>query len=541
MPTTYNLVPIPLWYMSDLVGQPLAGGYMATYRSLNKVVEKPVFNNASGQFPYPNPVFFDETGKAGPFFWASDEPYYLEFFDSQNNLFFTIDNYGPAASGGGGGGSVTITNNLENYVINNDYTSQGGVDNGSGNNTFANIQNGTVIAPSNHHGLVKNTSTGFATIPTVGPDIMYVRNNDTPTDSITFSTADFQAGQTPLTGDITPEYYINFSCSSAGSGVTLKAIQYPLVLHVKNLENIGSPNVTAIVWAKDPSGSHNLTMNLVQYFGTGSATTPVVTAIPINASPLTNGWQAYIASFSIPSVASKTLGLGGDDALYLQVCFPTTTCTIYHTKPKFYINNVASVFPEMQTYDSVDRVINSPRTGDVRLGFNNYSPFGWMPMTDGTIGDASSGATRANVDTWPLYALLYVNVSNTYAPVSGGRTSPGNTIAAAYTDFTAHKTLGLTKTLGRALASIGLPSSGGQGTTWALGQTTGEELHVLTVPELATHTHTMQGTYSRSLGSAGTTTFDRADGGTTTTSSTGSGTGHNTIQPTTYMNVFIKL
>lgn len=536
MPTTYNLVPIPLWYMSDLVGQPLAGGYMASYRSLNKVIQKPVFNNASGQFAYPNPVFFDETGKAGPFFWASDEPYYLEFYDADGNLFFTIDNYGPgAAGGGGGGGTVTVNNFLENYVVNNDYTTHGGTTiDANGDDTFANIQSGTVIAPSNHHGLVKIT-TGFPTIPYVGPDIMFVRSNDSATDALTFATVDFALGNVPLTGDVTPEYYVKVQCQAAGNE-TLKAVQYPIVLHVKNLEQVSSANLSVIVWAKGLSGVQNLTMNLVQFFGTGSATTPVVTPIPINASPLTNSWQSYIGSFSIPSVGGKALGAGGDDAVYLQVCYPAgSEFVIYHTKPKFYLANVGSVFPEMQSYDYVDRIINSPRTGDARLGYGNIYA-GWIAANDMSIGSATSGATgRANKDTWPLFSFLWNGVSNANAPVSGGRG------VSAIADFAANKTLTIPKVLGRAIASMGLPSSGGQAITWALGQVTGEELHVLTVPELAAHTHTMQGTYSRSLGSAGSTTFDRADGGTTAASSTGSDTGHNTIQPTTYMNVFLKL
>jgi hypothetical protein len=40
---------------------------------------------------------------------------------------------------------------------------------------------------------------------------------------------------------------------------------------------------------------------------------------------------------------------------------------------------------------------------------------------DHTIGSALSGATYANADAQCLYTLLWNNVTNTYAPVTGGR------------------------------------------------------------------------------------------------------------------------
>ena len=88
-----------------------------------------------------------------------------------------------------------------------------------------------------------------------------------------------------------------------------------------------------------------------------------------------------------------------------------------------------------------------------------------------TIGSAASAAsTRNNIDTFQLYSTLWNNVSNANAPVSTGRG------VSAYADFIANKTIALTKTLGRALASVGAPSSGtNTGTTWVLGQTTGNE------------------------------------------------------------------
>lgn len=621
MPVTYNIVPIPLWYFADNEGRPLGGGYMTTWRSLDKVTPKPIYTDASGQFAWPNPVFFNANGEApGMFFFADDEPYFLIVYNADNVQMFSINNYGPGIAGGGGGGTITTNNFLANYVINNLFLQQGGTSVVAGINTFSNIQNGTVIAPSSHERLVR-VATGFSTIPYAGPDVMFVRSNDSSTDNLKFAKADFDAGTNPLTGDVTPEYYVQLTCT-AGGNETLKSIQWPIDLHVKNLEQ---QTVSGIVWAKSNSGTPSLTMNIVQYFGTGSATPPVVTPISIGAGTLAGSWNAYSGVLNtIPSVAGKTLGSGADDATYLQICFPTAqTFDISFTKPKLYLGTV-TVFPELQSYDFVNTNVNSPRTGDIRTSFNAHQPFGWVIANDGGIGSATSGATtRANVDTWALYSLLWNSVTNQWAPVAGGRGSD------AISDFGNNKAMTLTKNLGRVLAGLnpllvdnftfaadsttdlltvssttemptGTPlvvsNSGGGGalptplvanTVYyvinnnsitpntlylalsvdyaqagthidltdngtgtqtilpALGAAIGEGVHVLTVGELASHTHPpLSGSgFDVKVNSGGIDNFNAGTQNATqaTTGSRGSDLPHNTMQPTTFMNVFLKL
>lgn len=90
------------------------------------------------------------------------------------------------------------------------------------------------------------------------------------------------------------------------------------------------------------------------------------------------------------------------------------------------------------------------QTGMVECGVYSAAKSGWVKLDDGTIGDASSGATtRANADTEELFTLLWGQVPDTWCPVSGGRG------ASAAADFSAHKTLTLFKTLGRAIACAG--------------------------------------------------------------------------------------
>jgi hypothetical protein len=174
-------------------------------------------------------------------------------------------------------------------------------------------------------------------------------------------------------------------------------------------------------------------------------------------------------------------------------------------------------------------------TGDVKLTLKTVADTGWVMMDDGTIGNAASSATtRANADTVNLFTLLWNNVSDTYAPVSGGR---GGSAAA---DFAANKRIGLTKVLGRALAISG---TGSGLTARTLGQTVGEETHTPTIGETAAHTHTAPGAVKPdTVGSGPFFVESTADGGVSTpTLSAGSGTAFNVMQPTSFLNVMVKL
>lgn len=172
-------------------------------------------------------------------------------------------------------------------------------------------------------------------------------------------------------------------------------------------------------------------------------------------------------------------------------------------------------------------------TGDVKLTLKTTAPAGWVLANDGTIGSATSGATtRANADTEDLFTLLWANVADAYAPVSGGRG------ANAAADWAANKTIGLTKMLGRALAVAG---SGSGLTARSLGQTVGAETHVLTTPEIPSHNHTYTIPVLGPAGTAGAETFFLLDTDSDQTTSTGGGGAHANMQPSAFLNVLIKL
>lgn len=178
-------------------------------------------------------------------------------------------------------------------------------------------------------------------------------------------------------------------------------------------------------------------------------------------------------------------------------------------------------------------------TGDFKLTLKTAPDNGWVFCNDGTIGSASSGATnRANADTQALYTVLWNNVSNTYAPVAGGRG------ANAAADFAANKAINLTLMVGRALAIAG---SGAGLTPRTLGQTVGDE-------NLQNHTHTVNdpshahpypqynaGGNSNICGNSfASTGYTYAAVTNISINPAGTGSGGN-MQPTSFINAMIKL
>lgn len=192
-------------------------------------------------------------------------------------------------------------------------------------------------------------------------------------------------------------------------------------------------------------------------------------------------------------------------------------------------------------------------TGDVKMTYKT-AEVGWVNMDDGSIGPTNSGATtRADNDTEALYAVFWNNVDDQYAPVSTGRG------ASAAIDWAAGKVLLLPKMLGRALASAG---NGVTLTERDLGQALGAETHTLTEAESAAHFH--YGLFSQ-LGNGGDPSIitnkeltlkagrssdgqndwtadgsaSEADAGRSSTE--GGGQPHNNMQPTSFINVLVKL
>lgn len=119
---------------------------------------------------------------------------------------------------------------------------------------------------------------------------------------------------------------------------------------------------------------------------------------------------------------------------------------------------------------------------------------GWVRDNGRSIGNGTSGGTeRANADCQALFIFLYTSFANSICTVSGGRT--GN----ALNDFNAGKTILLPDKRGSmpiGLADMGSTDTGTLagipavlGVATSPGSILGENLHTITVAELASHGH----------------------------------------------------
>jgi hypothetical protein len=172
-------------------------------------------------------------------------------------------------------------------------------------------------------------------------------------------------------------------------------------------------------------------------------------------------------------------------------------------------------------------------TGDIKMRFDSVVESGWLRMDEGTIGDASSGASlRANADCENLFLHLWNKLLNTYAPVVGGRG------ASAAADWAAHKKITLPHVPGRSPLAAG---AGTGLTTRNPGESGGEETHALTSGENGPHVHSGEHrAYGYAAGNAGG--GSGWEGHTTgNVYSSGDGTPHNTMHPWIGMYFYIKL
>ena len=178
-------------------------------------------------------------------------------------------------------------------------------------------------------------------------------------------------------------------------------------------------------------------------------------------------------------------------------------------------------------------------TGDGKFTFKTVADAGWVLINDGTIGKTGSGATtRANDDTLALYQLLYANVIDTWAPVTGGRS--GNSL----TDFNNGRVLAIPRQLGRAIVIAGTGAGGL--TARVLGAFFGEEKHMQALNELADHLHNIQSRNDSFAGSGHNTALEGAEQQSTIiTEGVARGgapqEGMNVMQPSSFWNVMLKL
>lgn len=449
-------------------GLPLSGGIVTFYVDGTNTLKNIYQQNGVDGGPYtysllPNPMTLNADGSTSDgsgnnvkiYYYPYEEGvtpltqqfYYVTVYNSVGTLQFTRSNF-PF-------GAVPIqptpgTNeNVVNQIINGRFWRNiSSVDVSTPTNTIminGNTNYYTTLAPSQHDSFSM-------------PDIIFIKNGTASSLSDTITFGLFPQNTSPvLTDDITPEFYLDFKCTNTGSD-SYKYIQIPISLHLLTLGS--QPNCTVTFQAKSVSGTATIGVNIFPFAGTG-VTSPSTVSWEIFS--ITSAWEKYTVTQTMPpSITTSLLGVGGDDAFYLQLALPAGlagVCELQIAVPQFYVSATVPT-NDFETYDAIDAVVNSPRTGDIRQSMNSFSPFGWVALNNGLIGSSSAtimpsgyAYNRAARDTWPLYNLLWSNVNNSFAMVWNGTSFARQ--STAYADFSSNYPMVLTSALGQAM--LGLP------------------------------------------------------------------------------------
>lgn len=454
----------------DKDGTPMAGGTVTCWHDNSRTTLKNWYYQSGmpGNYSYitlPNPLTLSAAGTICdingvdtiPFFYPYDEndedepdPYYISIVNYFHTNQITRENF-PFL--GNQSGSLTTENTFNNLITNGYF--------------WRNIQPNTVNTnPPVSVGLqalitVPQGGTNFAYMVSPSqhdgfrmPDCQFQMNVNSGTDTVTFIPFSLGFGQ-PANNAILPEYYLSHNCTNSGSGVTQKFYQFPIALHVNSLDNV--PFSFSIL----AQGTGTITIWILQDTGTGGGTS---NRIELGSITLNSSWQNYTKTGIFSSSAGLTLGNGADDGWYLQIQMPTTsTSTVNFTKPAIYLTQ--NIFPsnDVQTYDQINSIISSPRTGDIRTSINNYYTYGWIPMNDGfiakTVPMGQPNYARGNSDTFPLYNMIWTHFKpfeqggspNPICPMIDTTGTPINYGSTAYADFNANNALQLTKMMGRVM------------------------------------------------------------------------------------------
>lgn len=299
MTTQYLIEPNPVWAFLDLNGLPAAGGFIYTYEANNHAIPKPVYqnNDSNNLVPWPNPITLDSTGKQSylgtcfPIFWADDVPYYVVITDVDGNIIFDGSGFPWTASNA----PIITETDIENYFINPQfYFNYGQIINANGDVGFNDLPaSDLAIAPDNW---------GF------------YKNNTSATDTIIFGV--FDPGEIQVPNN--PKAYVEYNCTIPGSSETSKSIYYKF----KSVRQFAGETINIQFYAQS-SLSSQLSLYATQYFGVGGSTT---VPISIATQTLTPNLTLYQFTIQINSIATKTIGPGGDD--YLEINFGSPLNTV---------------------------------------------------------------------------------------------------------------------------------------------------------------------------------------------------------------------
>ena len=140
----------------------------------------------------------------------------------------------------------------------------------------------------------------------------------------TMSRQAFSAGDT--LGSNNPTYFLRQTVS----GQTLATQEASIRQLIEGVRNYAGQTITVLGWARRSSGSGNMAVELVQFFGSGGSPSTAVNTIGVTTVTLTSSYAPFAVTIAVPSIAGKTIGTDGND--YLSLNFWTSAGSDYNAR-----------------------------------------------------------------------------------------------------------------------------------------------------------------------------------------------------------------
>lgn len=263
----------------------------------------------------------------------------------------------------------------------------------------------------------------------------------------------FTPGTAPVAG-YEGSFFLNANYTTSGASVSDTG------QHIEDVRTFAGQTITVSVWARVSTGTHTITPQAVQRFGTGGSNPGATNGANWT---LTTDWQRFSSSITVPSVAGKTIGPGsslqirfesgtsgvksfsfwGFQAEAGNVATPFTTATgnpaseLAACQRYYYRQSALSgtVYTRFSTYSPSDNTTNvavlvqppvTMRTVPTSLEYANLTLYGgsFATFSSASISIDSSpslvqiGVIGSGLTQFRPYALLANNTSNSYFALS---------------------------------------------------------------------------------------------------------------------------
>lgn len=153
--------------------------------------------------------------------------------------------------------------------------------------------------------------------------------------TFTTSLQSFTVGQTDVPNE--PFYFHRTVVTSSAGASNYVLLQQP----IESVRTFAGKTVTLSFYAK-ANASKNISLEFMQYFGTGGSPSATVNTIGVTTFALTTTWTKYTVTVSIPSISGKTIGSNGNDYL---------SCVFWFNAGSTYNSRTNSLGQTSGTYD----------------------------------------------------------------------------------------------------------------------------------------------------------------------------------------------